>query len=159
MGRSNLKRLEGFATDDVVKTSARRKRRGETEAEVRQLWEQGLNDTAIASQLGIVPASVAYHRKKFAGTSSGTDRNSARQLKMPLTPSDLDEQQRKVEQEYQAKREWLEQQRQRFAEANKLTVCECQEGAALFIKFGHHERMMVPKEKVRELTDALMNWV
>jgi len=159
MGPSNLKRLEALATDDSVKASAKQRPRGETEASVRRLWEQGMSDSSIASQLGITHAAVAYHRKKFASENNKTVSVSSRQPKSPLTLSELEERKVKLEREYQAQLQELERQKERLAEASKLTVCECQDGKALFIKFGHAERMSVPKDKVAELTDSLMQWV
>lgn len=159
MGQSNLKRLEALATDDSVKTTGKQRPRGETEASVRRLWEQGMSDSSIASQLGITPAAVAYHRKKFASENNKTVSVSSRQLKSPLTLPELEERKRKLEQEYQTELLRIEEQKQRLAEASKLTVSECQDGQALFIKFGHNERMMVPKDKVQELTNCLMEWV
>jgi predicted transcriptional regulator len=159
MGQSNLKRLEALATDDSVKASAKQRPRGETEASVRRLWEHGMSDSSIASQLGITPAAVAYHRKKFASENNKTVSVSSRQLKSPLTLSELEERKLKLEREYQAELLRIEEQKQRLAQASKLTVCECQDGKALFIKFGHDERMSVPKDKVQELTNCLMDWV
>jgi hypothetical protein len=161
IGRTNLKRLEGLAMDNAVgTTTTKRKARGETEAEVKRFWEQGLSDTEIASQLGISNAAVCYHRKKFGAAISRAEGNSRqRQPKPPLTLSEYDEQKRLLEEEYQAKLIGLEQHKQRLEEASRLTVSECQEGRAVFIRFGHNERMAVPKDKVAELTDRLMQWV
>lgn len=159
MGHSNLKRLETLATADSVKASAKQRPRGETEASVRRLWERGMSDSSIASQLGVTPAAVAYHRKKFASENNKTVSVSSRQLKSPLTLLELEERKVKLEREYQAQLLRIEEEKQQLAEASKLTVCECQDGQALFIKFGHRERMSVPKDKVQELTDRLMNWV
>ncbi len=161
IGRTNLKRLEGLAMDNAVgTTTTKRKARGETEAEVKRFWEQGLSDTEIASQLGISNAAVCYHRKKFGAAISRAEGNSRqRQPKPPLTLSEYDEQKRLLEEEYQAKLIGLEQHKQRLEEASRLIVSECQEGRAVFIRFGHNERMAVPKDKVAELTDRLMQWV
>jgi hypothetical protein len=159
IGKTNLKRLEGLAKDVATKASAKRGGRGETEAEVKRLWEHGVTDAEIASQLGISSAAVCYHRKKFGAANSRAGGNSPRQPKPPLTLSEYDEQKRLLEEEYQAKLVGLEQHKQRLVEANRLTVSECQEGRALFIRFGHNERMVVPKDKVPELTTSLMQWV
>lgn len=158
LGKSNLKRLETLATAESSKACANRRPRGETQAEVRRLSEQGLTTAAIALQIGISPACVAYHRKKIVGTNGGSGRNLARPIKASLTLPELDERQRKLQQEFEAEMRELEQQKQRLAEANKLTVCECQDGTALFIKFGHHEHMSIPKDKAGELASSLMQW-
>jgi predicted transcriptional regulator len=160
IGPTNLKRLENLAIDDAVRSATKRKARGETEAEVKRLWERGLSDTEIASQLGITNAGVSHHRKKFGAANKRNERiTPLRQAKPPLTLPEYDEQRRLLEEEYQAKLMGLEQHKQRLEEANRLSVSECQEGQAVFIRFGHNERMAVPKDKVAELTDMLMLWV
>lgn len=155
LGRSNLKRLEALATAESSKAFANRRPRGETQAEVKRLSEQGLSNAAIAMQVGISSACVAYHRKKIAGTEGGNG-GLSRHAKASLTLPELDERQRKLQHEFEAQMRELDRQKERLAEATKLTVCECQDGKALFIKFGHDERMSIPKEKVGELADSLM---
>jgi transposase len=160
MGQTNLKRLEGLAMEATSKTSGKRGRRGETEAEVKELWTLGLSDTDIASQLGVSKQTVYHHRKKFGAAHQRAEHSSPiRQLKPPLTLSEVDEQKRLLEQEYQSKLMQIEQQKQRLVEANRVTVCECQDGRALLVKFGQHEHMVVPKEKIEELTDCLLRWI
>jgi hypothetical protein len=159
--KTNLKRLESLATTDApVTRSANRRGRGETEAEVKRLWEQGLTDTEIASRLGVSYVAARYHRKKFGGTNSRVNGTSqSREAKPPLTIPEYDEQKRVLDEEYQSKLNALEQHKRRLEEANKLTVGECEEGKSVYIRFGHHERMAVPKEKVPELPTTLMQWV
>ena len=160
MGQSNLKRLGGSATSEVVTTAAIRKPKGETEAEVKCLWEQEKSDKEIALALGITLPAAGFHRRKFGRANGrGTRKSALRQPKPPLTLADVDERQRKLEQEYQAQLQELERQKERLAEATKLTVCECQDGKALYIKFGHHERMSIPKDKAVGLADSLMKWL
>jgi hypothetical protein len=131
IGPSNLKRL-GMAMEDVGKPSVSRKPRGETEAEVKRLWEKGISDADIASQLGISTYSAGYHRKKFGSANTRAKHGSAlRLLKSPLTLSEFDEQKRLLDEEYQAKLLRLEQQKQQHIEANRLTVVACQEGQAV----------------------------
>lgn len=156
LGVSNLKRLEPLASGVVGQTAAHRGKRGETETDVKRLWQEGKSDREIASVLGVSPVAVSYHRKKF-GAANSAGRKSLRQL--PQSLSDLAQRKLALEEEFKANLQRLEQQEQRLAEANKLVVSECQEGRALFIKFGYHEQMMVPKEKVEELTERLMQWV
>lgn len=148
-GPSNIKRLEYLAPANSRTSNLRP--RGETEAQVRQLHEQGLNNGAIASKLGITRAAVAYHKNKIAGITpkgSGT-------VRPLLTQPDLDEQRRKLQNQYEADMRMLDQRQQWIAEANKLSISECQDGKALFLKYGHHERMSIPKDKVAELADSL----
>lgn len=155
IGASHLKRLEPLALPESTKP-AERGARGEMEAAVKRLWEEGRSDGEIASELGISATSAYYHRKKF-GAANSAGRKSLRQL--PQSLSDVAKRRLVLEEEYKANMQRLEEQEQRLAEANKLIVGECQEGHALFIKFGRHERMMVPKEKVGELAERLMHWV
>jgi hypothetical protein len=160
IGQTNLKRLESLATSESSpKVSRFRGGRGETEAEVKRLWEQGLSDAEIASQIGISHAGVCHHRKKFGAANNRTSHNTRRQTKAPLTLAEYDEQKKLLEQEYQAKLLGLEHHKQRLEDASKLMVTECEEGKSLYIKFGHHERMVVPKDKIQELTTTLMQWV
>ncbi len=156
IGESNLKRLETLATGAVVQTAAHRGKRGETESDVKRLWQEGKSDREIVTELGVSDTSVYYHRKKF-GAANSVGRKSLRQL--PQSLSDVAQRKLALEEEFKANLQRLEQQEQRLAEANKLVVSECQEGRALFIKFGYHQQMMVPKEKVEELTERLMQWV
>jgi hypothetical protein len=159
--KTNLKRLENLATSEVSITgSANRRGRGETETEVKRLWGQGLRDAEIASQLGITARAVHYHRKKFGGANSGANGKSPlREPKQPLTMPEYDEQRRLLDEEYHANLRMLEQHKQRLEEASKLTVADCDDGKSVFIKFGHHERLVIPKDKVEELTNSLMQWV
>lgn len=159
--KTNLKRLENLATLETSPAgSVNRRGRGETEAEVKRLWEQGLSDAEIVRQIGISHAGVCHHRKKFgAANKRGEINSSQRQPKPPLTLLEYDEQKRVLEQEYQSKLLTLEQHKQRLEESTRLTVSECEEGESLFIKFGHNEHLVIPKNKVPELTDSLMKWV
>jgi hypothetical protein len=161
MGETNLKRLESLTrTETSPKPSANRRGWGQTEAEVKRLWEQEFSDSEIATQIGISPAGVCHHRKKFgAANKRGESNSSQRQPKPPLTLSECDEQKRVLEEEYQSKLLKLEHHKQRLEEATRLTVSECAEGESLFIKFGHNEHLVIPKNKVPELTDSLMRWV
>jgi hypothetical protein len=71
IGQTNLKRLESLATSDSSpRVSKFRGGRGETEAEVKRLWKEGLTDAEIAAQLGISHAGVCHHRKKFGAANS-----------------------------------------------------------------------------------------
>jgi predicted transcriptional regulator len=159
IGQSNLKRLEPLASAEASpKSSANRRGRGETEAEVKKLWEQGLSDAEIASQLGISSTAVVYHRKKFGAANKQGERTSPR-LKTPLTLAELDEQKRLAEQEFQEKLLVFEQRRQQIEAATRLTVAECDDGKSVYIRFGHHSHLVIPKDKVPELTDSLMRWV
>ena len=160
MGQTNLKRLEGLAPEATSKTSKKRGRRGEMEAAVKALWMQGMSDTDIASQLGVSYQTIYFHRKKFGAANSRVENNAPlHQGKPPLTILEADEQERLLEDEYQAKKLLLEQQKARLVEANRVTVSECQDGQALFVKFGQYEHMIVPKGKIVELTDCLLRWV
>jgi len=160
IGQGNLKRLEGLAMKATSKTLGKRGRRGETEAAVKGLWTQGRSDREIASRLGVSSQTVYQHRKKFgAPNSRAGDKSPLRQLKAPLTLSHYDEQKRQLEEKFQAKLLRIDQRKERLVEANRVTVRECQEGQAVFIKFGPHEHMTVPKEKIKELTECLLRWV
>src|SRR5215467_26326 len=157
IGQTNLKRLENLATSDSSpKVSRFRGGRGETEAEVKRLWKEGLTDAEIATQLGISHAGVCHHRKKFGAANSRISRNSPRQAKAPLTLAEYDERKRVLERDYQAQLLALEQHKQRLEEASRLTVAECEEGKSVYIKFGHHAHLVIPKDKVPELTNSLM---
>jgi len=128
---TNLKRLESLATREAAaRATGNRRGRGETEAEVKRLWKEGLTDAEIAAQLGISHAGVCHHRKKF-GAPNNRSRNSPRQAKAPITLAEYDEQKKLLEQEYQANLLGLEQHKQRLEEASKLTVVECEEGKSL----------------------------
>jgi hypothetical protein len=158
IGLTNLKRMEPSAPEVTSKTPQKRGRRGDTEAAVKNLWQQGMSDMDIAAQLGVSSQTVSYHRKKLGTAKSRTEYNAPlRQIKPPLTISEANEQQRLLDDDYQAKKLLLEQHTQRLTEANKLTVCECQDGQALFIKFGQSEHMIVPKDKITELIDGPMS--
>jgi hypothetical protein len=159
--KTNLKRLESLATAGAsARATPNRRGRGETEAEVKRLWEQGLSDAEIATQIGITHAGASHHRKKFGAANKRGERNlHLSQPKAPVTIPEYDEQKRLLDEEYQSKPNALEQHKRRLEEANKLTVSECGEGKSVFIGFGHHERMVVPKDKVTELTNSLMQWV
>jgi hypothetical protein len=158
--KTNLKRLEGLATTEVSPGgSANRRGRGETEAEVKRLWKEGLTDAEIAAQLGISHAGVCHHRKKFGAANSRAERHSPRQPKAPITLSEYSEQKRLLEEEYQANLRALEEHKQRLEEASRLTVSECEEGKSVYIRFGHREHLVIPKDKVPELTDSLMQWL
>jgi hypothetical protein len=159
--KTNLKMLESLATTDAsVTASTNRRGRGETETEVKRRWEQGLSDGEIATEIGITHAGVCHHRKKFGAANNWKKRNSPlRQPKPPVTMPEYDEQKRLLEAEYESKLNVLEQHKKRIEEASRLTVSECQDGKSVYIRFGHHERMVVPKEKVPELTTTLMQWV
>jgi hypothetical protein len=159
--QTNLKRLESLATSKApVIASANRRGRGETETEVKRLWGMGLRDAEIASQLGITPTAVQYHRKKFGGTNNRVNgKLPLREPKPPLTMPEYDEQRRLLDEEYQSMLGKLEQHKRRLEEASKLTVGECEEGKSVFIKFGHHAHLVIPKDKVPELTNSLMLWV
>ncbi len=128
-------------------TMTKRARRGETEADVKRLWTAGLSDKEIAAELGMSYQTVYHHRKKFgaANVKTGPELRSA--PSQAVTLAEIDEQKRLLEEDYHAKLRGFEQQKQRLVEANKVTVSPCQEGRALFIKFGLHEHMTVPKEK------------
>lgn len=160
IGQTSLRRLESLATVETSRnTSANRRERGETEAEVKRLWEQRLSDSEIASQLGITPAAAHYHRKEFGAANSQANGNSPfRESKPPRTMSEYEEQKRLLDEEYQSKRTKLEQHKEQLVEATKLKVSECQEGKALFIRFGLHEHMELPKDKAEELATSLMDW-
>lgn len=159
--KTNLKRLESLAKAEASpKVSANRRGRGETEAEVKRLWERGLSDAEIADQIGITHAGVSQHRKKFGTANKRGGRSSPLRLtKPPLTLVEYDERKRLLDEEYQSKLNALEQHKRRLEEASRLTVSECEAGKSVYISFGHHERMVVPKEKVSELTDSLMQWI
>ena len=160
MGPGNLKRLEGLAPETTSKTPKKRGRRGQTEGEVKDLWTQGMSDTAIASQLGVCIQTVYYHRKKLGTAKSRTGHKSVlHEGKLPLTILEADEQKRLLEADHQAKLLLLDLHRQRLVEANRVTVSECPDGQALSLKFGQHEHMIVPKWKIEELTISLMQWV
>jgi len=161
LGGTNLKRLESLATTDASpKAPVDRRGRGETEAEVKRLWEEGLTDAEIATQVGISHAGVCHHRKKFGAANKRGERSSPLRLpKTPLTLVEYDERKRLLDEEYQSKLLKLEQHKQRLEEATRLTVSECEEGESLFIKFGHNAHLVIPKNKVPELTDSLMRWV
>lgn len=158
IGDSNLKRLESSAPSETVTTKPVRRGNGETEANVRKLWMQGKSDPEIASELGISFPNVYYHRKKF-GTANSNGMKRGRRSTSVLSLSELAVRKQTLEEEFKANMQRLEHEEQRLAQANKLVVSECQEGRGVFIKYGFHEQMMVPKEKVGELTECLMQWV
>lgn len=160
MGKTNLKRLETQATGDSVTASVRSRPRGETEAQVRQLWEEGKTDSEIASELGVTYAVAYYHRKKLGAPNGRCEQTSRRrQPKPPLTLPEFDERKRLLEEKYQAELQALEMHKVRLIEGVTLTVKECNGGQGLFIKFGHQEPMVLPKDKVAELANSLMQWV
>ena len=118
-----------------------------------------LTDAEIAAQIGISHAGVCYHRKKLGAANSRMSRNSPRQTKALRTLAEYDERKRDLEQDYQAQLLALEQHKQRLEEASRLTVTECEEGKSVYIRFGHHAHLVIPKDKVSELTNSLMQWV
>jgi hypothetical protein len=159
--KTNLKRLESLATAGAsARATPNRRGRGETEAEVKRLWEQGLSDAEIATQIGITHAGASHHRKKFGAANKRGERNlHLSQPKAPLTLAEYDERKRVLERDYQAQLLALEQHKQRLEEASRLTVAECEEGKSVYIRFGHHAHLVIPKDKVPELTNSLMQWV